>query len=594
AYTGPGFDACAAPSAHAMTKWRSSKFRAVGIYIGGINRACAQASLTPSWLSSITGQGWHFFSIYPGLQSSCVLAAGDATITTAHAAAQGTAAADDAAARAASLGIAKGTPLIFDMEAYGPSCDGQVTTFLSGWDAELHARGYRAGIYESFSNIGALIKASGTITEPDVIYYADWDGKATTTSPYMPSGRWTQHARIHQYLGGHLETHGGVSIDIDSDQLDVNLGPGPVSGGSSHGGFRIAVAINANGTAEWFARTAAGRLAHAWQAPVGSLTFSALHPVGKTPAGLVSNPAVAGQADGRLTVFARDSAGRIQHGWQQPGFPNDWEWGTALPAPAHPAAGGTDPGAVLMPGRRVAVFQTTSGGVVTSHQGGSDQNTNWTRWRNLGGSCASTPVPVRYAGGTDVFCVTTAGTAAVNRWRGSSWSGWTMLAGSPAKLAGAPAVAADGSGQLEFFAATRAGGLADAWQAGPSGSSGSSGGWTWGSPLAGPGSAAAGTKIGGSPSAATWPAGSVVVYARLAGGQAGYIRHQGTSGSAAWSVWSTVGGLPGGKMAGTPAGWLNGSGAPSLVALDGRRKIAVASDPGSSGWSAWAELGGGF
>ncbi len=227
AYAGPGFDACAAPSANAMTKWLSSKFRAVGIYIGGINRACAQSSLTPSWLTNITGQGWHFFSIYPGLQSSCVLASGDATISTAHAAAEGTAAADDAADRAASLGIAKGSPLIFDMEAYGSSCDGQVTTFLSGWDAELHADGYRAGVYESFSNIGALVKASGTITEPDVIYYADWDGQATTTSSYMPSGMWTQHARIHQYLGGHLETHGGVSIDIDSDQLDVNLGPGP-------------------------------------------------------------------------------------------------------------------------------------------------------------------------------------------------------------------------------------------------------------------------------------------------------------------------------------------------------------------------------
>ncbi len=188
-----------------------------------------------------------------------------------------------------------------------------------------------------------------------------------------------------------------------------------------------------------------------------------------------------------------------------------------------------------------------------------------------------------------MFCVTAAGTAAVDRWSGSSWSGWSGLAGGPSNLAGVQAVAADGSGQLEFFAATKAGGLADAWQAGPSG------GWTWGSPLAGPGSpGAAGTKVGGSPSAAMWPAGSVVVYVRLTGGQAGYIRHQGTSGSASWSAWSTVGGLPGGKMAGSPAGWLNGSGSPSVLALDARQRIAVASNQGSSGWSAWSELGGGF
>ena len=589
AYAGPGFDACAAPSANAMTKWLSSKFRAVGVYIGGINRACAQASLTPSWLASITGQGWHFFSIYPGLQSSCVLGSGDATISTAHAASQGTAAADDAATRAASLGIAKGSPLIFDMEAYGPACDGQVTTFLSAWDAQLHARGYRAGVYESFTNIGALVKASATITEPDVIYYADWDGHATTTSSYMPSGMWTGHTRIHQYLGGHRETHGGVTIDIDSDQLDVNLGPGPATGGSSRAGFRIAVAINANGTAEWFARTAAGTLAHAWQAPAGSLSWSARRLVGDSPSGLVSNPAVAAQADRRLTVFARDSAGRIRRGWQQPGYPNDWEWGTPLRAPAHPAARGTDPGAVLLQGRRVAVFETTTRGVVTARQSGPDQNASWTRWRNLRGTCVSTPVPVRYSGGTDVFCVTAAGTAAVDRWNGSSWTGWSALTGGPSNLAGVPAAAADRSGQLEFFAATKAGGLADAWQAG------SSGGWTWGSPLAGPGSAgAAGTKVGGSPSAAMWPGGFVVVYARLAGGRAGYIRHQGTAGPSAWSAWSAVDGLPGGKMTGSPAGWLNGSGAPSVLALDGRLRIAVANDQGSNAWSAWSELSGGF
>src|SRR5215467_7240676 len=139
-----------------MTKWLASSYRAVGVYIGGANRACAQANLTRSWLTAIASQGWHYFPIYPGLQSSCVLASGDATITTSKAAAEGKAAADDAAAQAASLGIGRGTPLIFDMEAYGPACDSQVTTFLSAWDAELNARGYRSALYESFTNNGTL------------------------------------------------------------------------------------------------------------------------------------------------------------------------------------------------------------------------------------------------------------------------------------------------------------------------------------------------------------------------------------------------------------------------------------------------------
>ena len=53
-----------------MTNWLKSSYRAVGIYIGGANRACAQANLTSSWLSSIVGQGWDYFPLYPGLQSS--------------------------------------------------------------------------------------------------------------------------------------------------------------------------------------------------------------------------------------------------------------------------------------------------------------------------------------------------------------------------------------------------------------------------------------------------------------------------------------------------------------------------------------------
>ncbi len=232
-FTGKGFDACAAPSASAMTGWLSSSYRAVGIYIGGANRACAQASLTSSWLTGIVAQGWHYFPIYPGLQSSCVQASGDATINTAQASQEGKSAADDAVTQATSLGIPPGTPLIYDMEAYGSSCDSQVTKFLSAWDSEVQARGYVSGVYESFTNVGALVAAAAAMTEPQVIYYADWDGADTTESSYMPSSMWTNHQRLHQYQGSHTETYGGTSIDIDSDRLDVNLGsstPPPAPG----------------------------------------------------------------------------------------------------------------------------------------------------------------------------------------------------------------------------------------------------------------------------------------------------------------------------------------------------------------------------
>ena len=576
-----------------MTKWLSSRYRAVGIYIGGANRACAQANLTPAWISGILRQGWHYFTIYPGLQSSCVLASGDAVITTSKAAAEGRAAADDAANQAAGLGIGKGTPLTFDMEAYAPACDSQVTTFLSAWDAELHARGYLAGVYESFTNIGALVRASGSITEPDVIYYADWDGKATTASSYMPSAMWTNHQRIHQYRGGHVETYGGTSINIDDDELDVNLGGGGSVPSGSHAGYRIAVAINGNGTAEWFARSAAGALAHAWQQPPGALTWSTVHTVGESPTGITSNPASVAQADGRLTVFARNAAGRIEHGWQQAGFPNDWEWAKPLAMSPRPPKPGSDPAAVLTQDHTVALYETTeAGSVATISQRQPNGNFRWTAWQDIGGHCSGTPAAIAdAAGGVDVYCISGAGTATVNHWSGSAWSDWVTLAGSPSNLRGVPAVVVNGSGQTEFFAATRTGGLADGWVSGANGATGT---WTWGTPLAGAGTASGVTKkIAGSPAAATWPAGDVVIYARLGSGRIGYIRHNGGSGSASWSGWASISAPPGGKAIGSPVGWLNSSGAAGVAVLDGQLKLAVASNTGS-GWSAWTEVGGGF
>jgi Domain of unknown function (DUF1906) len=231
-FRGPGFDSCAAPSLATMASWLSSPYRAIGIYIGGINRACAQAHLTASWIIAIQTMGWHYFPIYPGLQAPCVDADGDAAINPADAAAEGTAAAQDAATQAENLGIPQGTPISYDMEAYGSGCSSTVITFLNGWDTELNSLGYPAAVYESFSNISDLVSARPMMTEPDVIDYADWDGRATTWSRYMPGGMWTHHSRIHQYQGGNDETWGGATIDIDNDQLNVNLGavaPAPSS-----------------------------------------------------------------------------------------------------------------------------------------------------------------------------------------------------------------------------------------------------------------------------------------------------------------------------------------------------------------------------
>ena len=50
-YTGLGFDACTLPRHARCRPGRDSPYRAIGVYIGGLNRACSQPNLTASWVA---------------------------------------------------------------------------------------------------------------------------------------------------------------------------------------------------------------------------------------------------------------------------------------------------------------------------------------------------------------------------------------------------------------------------------------------------------------------------------------------------------------------------------------------------------------
>jgi hypothetical protein len=225
-YTGLGFDACAAPSTTTMTAWAASPYRGIGIYIGGANRGCSQPNLTSTWVSTEIAAGWQLIPTYVGLQApsnSC----GCAAIKPAQAGSQGVAAADDAVIEAAALGIGPGNPIYFDMEGYatGGSNSPAVLAFLGAWTGELHARGYVSGVYSSASSgITDLVSQYGTgYFEPDDLWIARWNGQATTVDSAVPATEWANHQRLHQYRGGHNETYGGVSINIDNDYLDGAL-----------------------------------------------------------------------------------------------------------------------------------------------------------------------------------------------------------------------------------------------------------------------------------------------------------------------------------------------------------------------------------
>src|SRR5512144_1618733 len=70
-FTGLAFDTCTAPTLAQMTAWKASPYKAVGIYIGGVNRTCAQPQLTAAWVTSVTAMGWRLVPIYLGLQAPC-------------------------------------------------------------------------------------------------------------------------------------------------------------------------------------------------------------------------------------------------------------------------------------------------------------------------------------------------------------------------------------------------------------------------------------------------------------------------------------------------------------------------------------------
>ena len=223
-FVGLGFDACTAPSRRSMRAWDSSPYRAIGVYIGGLNRGCSQPNLTASWVSEQVAAGWSLIPTYVGLQAPTSSCTSCATLSAGAAASQGSAAAVDAVEDAAAVGIGPGSPIYFDMESYSrtSSATNATLTFLAAWTTRLHVLGYVSGVYSSgASGIADLVSRLGTAyVQPDDIWIANWDGRKTVDDPYVPDDAWSEQQRIRQYRGGHDESWGGVTINIDNNYVE--------------------------------------------------------------------------------------------------------------------------------------------------------------------------------------------------------------------------------------------------------------------------------------------------------------------------------------------------------------------------------------
>ena len=319
-YTGLGFDPCEAPSSGTMSAWASSPYRAIGVYFGGGNRTCKdQPNLTASWVAAQASAGWRFFPLYVGVQApgtSCHTCSVMTSPVT-----EGIKAADDAAGRAAALGFPSGSTLYYDMEDYG-SHSASALSFESAWTTELHAKGYTSGIYSSLSSgITDLVNNAGSYTMPDVIDFAAWPGSgASTSSSSIPASMWANHQRIHQYQGGHNETYGGVSINIDTDYLDVQLASSakrPPLPDFSGDGVADLVGVSADGLMQYYPNNSGSNANHVPFAgsglPVGTgwNAYTRLYAADFSGDGVEDLIAVT--ADGHMQYYPNNSGSNTNH-----------------------------------------------------------------------------------------------------------------------------------------------------------------------------------------------------------------------------------------------------------------------------------------
>lgn len=224
--TKQGIDKCAAATVSQMqTWWSSSPYWSTNVYIGGSSRGCAQANLSSSWVSSLNTQGWDFIPTWVGPQAPCTTFGSRLSSDPATANSQGRAEADKAITAATSFGLGSPSMLYYDMEAYNTgnaSCRAAVKSFINGWTTRLAERGQRSGVYGSGCST-AMSDFASISKPPDDVWLAHWIYSTYTSTASVfgvscvSDGYWSGQQRIRQYTGGHNETYGGITFNIDSD-----------------------------------------------------------------------------------------------------------------------------------------------------------------------------------------------------------------------------------------------------------------------------------------------------------------------------------------------------------------------------------------
>ena len=431
-FTGRGFDTCAAPSKSYMRAWRRhSRYRAIGIYIGGSNRACFQRNLSARWIRTEAAHGWRFFPMYVGPQAEFRQLRKPVR--------DGRRAANDAVVQARRLGFGPRTPIYYDMEAYPVHRTGEVLRFLTSWTKRLHRLGYKSGAYSSSgSGIVDLARAyrNHRYKMPNVIFDALWNGSRNTRDRALRKGEWDGHRRMHQYAGNVTQTFGGDTINIDKDFLNVRL---PTPGGA-HQSSRAAA--QPDGTVDVFYRGTNHKLWHA-----GPLSKAAAGGVASADLGrkTAAQPTAVSPVPGALDVFYEGAGRRLWEVSRRAG--RGWSAPRMI---SRMGRLGSPPAAVAQPNGVIDVFWKGSDGDQLWH-GQYSPGKGWKGPQDLRGRLASGPAPVESSPGTvQVFWKGKNGALwHVIRRPGRNWTRPRSL--GMGQLGGAPQATARATGAIDVF-----------------------------------------------------------------------------------------------------------------------------------------------
>ncbi len=278
-----GFDTCSTPTTEQMeTWWVYSPFYDIAVYLGGQSypSTCNNDELDEDWVSTVAGFGWGIIPVWSGLQAPCACVGEDQNPATckkfarskvfswdpATALIQGTQAAN-AAAEAAKALLLPTSVIYLDIEQYsstyenpsGQSCGVAAQNYLEGWVSELKGGNNNftvEGVYGAPAD--AQTDWSQISQPPDDVWISKWGTPSSQPvtiwglNPLCdlfsasPCPLWSAQQRIHQYLGGHKETWGGMKMEIDSDIVDADVSIQSVKGKSYIYGSSSYVSLDAS------------------------------------------------------------------------------------------------------------------------------------------------------------------------------------------------------------------------------------------------------------------------------------------------------------------------------------------------------------